>query len=102
MAAVDYFLKIDGVEGESQDDKHQNEIQVEEFKWEQENEGSGHAGGGTGAGKGKMHDFVLMMRTCKATPKLMLACAEGTPFKSASLTCRKDQQDYLKWDFSEV
>ena len=28
MAAVDYFLKIDGIEGESQDQTHKGEIQI--------------------------------------------------------------------------
>ena len=105
MAAVDYFLKIDGVEGESGDDKHQNEIEVEEFQWEQAQEGSGQGGGGVGAGKVKMGDFRILLRTCKATPTLMLACASGEPYKSAILTCRKagkGQQDYLKWTFTEV
>ena len=27
MAVVDYFLKIDGIEGEAQDKTHKNEIQ---------------------------------------------------------------------------
>ena len=31
--AVDYFLKIDGIEGESQDAKHKGEIEVESFGW---------------------------------------------------------------------
>ena len=33
MAQVDYFLKIDGVDGESGDDKHKGEIEVESFSW---------------------------------------------------------------------
>jgi len=31
MAAVDYFLKIDGAPGESMDAKHKNEIQIYSF-----------------------------------------------------------------------
>ena len=30
-AAVDYFLKIDGIDGESTDDKHKGEIQLESY-----------------------------------------------------------------------
>jgi len=33
MATVDYFLKLDGIEGESQDYKHKGEIDVESFSW---------------------------------------------------------------------
>ncbi len=33
MAAIDYFLKIDGIDGESQDDKHKNEIDLDSWSW---------------------------------------------------------------------
>ncbi len=33
MALVDYFLKIDGIQGESQDKTHKNEIEIESFSW---------------------------------------------------------------------
>jgi type VI secretion system secreted protein Hcp len=45
------------------------------------------------------------MRVCKATPKLMLACANGQHIKEATLTCRKagtEQQEYLKIKFSDL
>ena len=32
MAQVDYFLKLDGVTGESTDDKHKDTIHVESFR----------------------------------------------------------------------
>ena len=31
--AVDYFLKIDGIEGESTDKKHAKEIDVDAWSW---------------------------------------------------------------------
>ena len=33
MAAVDYFLKFDGIKGESADVKHKDEIDVESWSW---------------------------------------------------------------------
>ena len=33
MAAVDYFLKIDSIPGESTDSKHKNEIDIEGWSW---------------------------------------------------------------------
>ena len=33
MAAVDYFLKLDGIEGESADLTHKGEIDVLSFSW---------------------------------------------------------------------
>lgn len=31
--AYDIFLKIDGIDGESMDDKHKNEIEVLSWRW---------------------------------------------------------------------
>ena len=33
MAAVDYFIKFDGIKGESTDAKHKDEIDVESWSW---------------------------------------------------------------------
>ena len=105
MAAVDYFLKIDGIKGESPDSKHKDEIQLESWSWGESNSGSHAAGGGGGAGKVVMQDFHFTMGNNAASPELMLACAEGRHIKSASLTCRKagkDQQEYLKIKLSDL
>jgi type VI secretion system secreted protein Hcp len=105
MAAVDYFLKIDGIEGESADGKHAKEIDIEAWSWGETNAG-GHAyGGGGGAGKVSMNDFNFTMRVNKSSPKLLLACASGQHIPSALLTCRKagkDQQEYLKIKFTDL
>lgn len=105
MAAVDYFLKIDGIEGESPDGKHKNEIQLLSWSWGASNAGGMSYGGGGGAGKVQMQDFHFVMTMNKATPKLMLACANGEHIKKAVLTCRKagkDQQEYLTVTFSDL
>jgi type VI secretion system secreted protein Hcp len=104
MALVDFFLKIDSIEGESTDDKHKNEIDVISWEWGETN--NAHAlGGGSGAGKVQMQDFNFTMKFNKASPKLALACATGQHLKSAILTSRKaggDQQEYLVITFSDV
>ena len=105
MAAVDYFLKVDGIDGESTDDKHKNEIDVESWSWGETNAGTSRAGGGGGAGKVVMQDFHFVMKVNKATPKLMLACATGQHIKEAKLVCRKaggDQQEYMSIKFSDL
>jgi type VI secretion system secreted protein Hcp len=105
MAAVDYFLKIDGIEGESQDSKHKGEIDVYEWSWGAVQSGTMSFGGGGGAGKVEMQDFHFTMNVNKASPKLMLACANGEHIKKAVLTCRKagkEQQEFLKITFSDI
>jgi type VI secretion system secreted protein Hcp len=105
MAAVDYFLKIDGIEGESQDHKHKNEIHLESWSFGEQNSGTMSHGGGGGAGKVSMQDFHFVMTVNKASPKLFLACATGEHIKKAVLTCRKagkEQQEFYKVSFEQL
>jgi type VI secretion system secreted protein Hcp len=104
-AAVDYFLKLDGIDGESADSKHKNEIDVESWSWGATQGGTMAYGGGGGAGKVQMNDFHFVMRTNKSSPKLFLSCATGQHIKKAVLTVRKaggEQVEYLKVTFSDV
>lgn len=97
-ASVDYFLKIEGIDGESQDSQHPSAIQIESWSWGESNAGISHGSGG-GAGKVSFQDFSFTSSVSKATPKLMLAAANGKRFPRATLTVRKaggDQQDYYK------
>jgi len=105
MAAVDYFLKIDGIDGESTDSKHKNAIDVQSWSWGETNSGDSAHRGGMGAGKVSMQDFHFVMHVNKSTPKLMEACATGQHIKKADLICRKagkDQQEYLKVTMSDL
>jgi type VI secretion system secreted protein Hcp len=105
MAVVDYFLKMDGVEGESTDEKHKNEIQVESFSFGATQTGTFAHGSGGGAGKVQMQDFHFTQKVNKASPKLALACATGQHIKKAVLTARKaggTQQDFYIVTFTDL
>ena len=105
MAAVDYFIKFDGIKGESADAKHKDEIDVESWSWGETRAAGAPSGGGAGAGKVSMQDFHFVMRLNRASPGLMKACATGQHIKMATLTGRKagkDQQDYLTFKFHDV
>jgi type VI secretion system secreted protein Hcp len=102
--AVDYFLKLDGIPGESTDAKHKDEIDVLAFSWGV-SQGSTGPGGGGGAGKAVFEDLLVVARTSKASPKLWLACASGQHIKSAILTCRKPGKapfEFLKITLTDV
>jgi len=105
MALVDYFLKIDGVQGESTDSKHKGEIELESFSWGETNSGGHGAGGGGGAGKVSVQDLHFVMKLNKASPKLLLACAMGQHLKQVVLTARKagkQQQEFLVYKFTDL
>jgi type VI secretion system secreted protein Hcp len=105
MAQVDYFLKIEGVDGESTDDKHKGEIELESWGVGGTNAGSFSSSGGGGSGKVAMGDFNVVKKTDKASAKLLAACATGEHLKKATLVCRKaggDQQEFLTIILSPV
>jgi type VI secretion system secreted protein Hcp len=96
--AVDVFLKIGDIKGESKDSKHAGEIDVLSWSWGVAQTGTMAAGGGGGAGKAHFQDLSVMHALDKASPVLMKACATGEHIKEATLVARKagkGQQDYL-------
>ena len=103
--ATDFFLKIEGIEGESQDQKYKNNIDLESWSWGATQTGGSAYGGGGGAGKVSMQDFHFTMKVNKSTPHLILACAEGRHIKAATLIARKagkQQQEYLTYKFTDL
>lgn len=104
VAVTDYFLKIDGIEGESHDAKHRGEIELESFTWSEDNSGP-PTGRGSGGGRVTMSDFEFTTRASTASPRLLLAVASGEHFKSAVLTARLSgaaQQEFLYYKFSDL
>jgi type VI secretion system secreted protein Hcp len=105
--AVDYFLKVDGIAGESTDAKHKNEIDVVGFNFGVSNaSGPGPGGGGGGAGKSVFDSLVVLAPMSKASPLLWAACASGKHIKTVVLTGRrtamKTQAEFLKVTLSDA
>ena len=99
---ADYFLKIDGIPGESKDPRHRGEIELESFGWGESH--LAHAGA-TGAARPVIQDFHVVKHTDKASPLLMFAAASGEHVKSAVLTAQRlgeDPQDYLTITLGEL
>jgi type VI secretion system secreted protein Hcp len=105
--AVDYFLKLDGIDGESEDQNHPKWIDIIAFSWAARQPGSFGQGQGGTVGKVGMDDFNFVTVASKATPELLKACATGKHIKSATLVCRKStgdggQADYATWTMAPV
>lgn len=102
---VDYFLKLDGIKGESLDSSHKEDIQLLSWSFGATQGGTASIGGGSGAGKVQAEDFHFVKFVDKATPKLLLACANGEHIPKAILVARKagkEQQEYLKITLSDL
>src|SRR3954468_6286788 len=103
--AVDMFMKLAGVDGESRDSKHPKSIDVLAWSWGMSNSGSAHTGGGAGAGKVNVQDVSFTKYIDKSSPDLMLACCNGKHYPTATLVVRKagtTPLEYLTLTLSEV
>ena len=87
--AVDMFLKIEGVAGESKDKGHGDEIDVLAWSWGMSQSGSFHVGGGGGAGKASIQDISFTKYVDKSSTPLMLKCCKGEHIGKATLAVRK-------------
>ncbi|PRG32575.1 Hcp family type VI secretion system effector [Burkholderia multivorans] len=103
--AQDIFLKIDGINGESLDDKHKDEIEILNWDWEILQESSMHSGSGGGAGKATVKDLTFEHNIDRASPNLMKYALTGKHIDQAVLVTRKaggNPLEYLKLTMSDV
>ena len=103
--AVDVFLKLGDIKGESKDSKHAGEIDVLSWSWGLAQTGTVSSGGGGGSGKVSFNDFQFTHRLDKASPLLMKACATGEHVKEGTLVSRKagkGQQEFLIIKMSDI
>src|SRR5262245_13808317 len=102
--AVDMFLKLDGIKGESKDDKHKDEIHIESFSWGVSQTGA-HATGGGGAGKVAVHDISVTKFLDASSASLMLHCCNGKHIPNGLITVRKAGEkplEYLKIKLTDI
>jgi type VI secretion system secreted protein Hcp len=96
--AVDMFLKLGDIKGESTDERHQDWIEIESFSW-----GTSQAlpavQAAAAAGKVSLQDFHFVQRVNKSSPILMQAVCTGEHLPDAILAVSRKagekQQDYL-------
>ena len=87
--AMDMFIKIGDLKGESRDKTHANEIDVLAWSWGLSNSGSAHMGGGAGSGKVNVQDLSFTKYIDASSNALINASCVGTHFPTATLTVRK-------------
>ncbi len=102
---VGIYAKMTGIEGESRDQKHQNEIEVNSFSWGMTNAGTFSTGGGGGAGKVNVGDWNGTKFIDKAGVPLMVACATGRHIPEVVISMVKsggDRPEFLRITLTDV
>jgi type VI secretion system secreted protein Hcp len=104
--AVDYFLKLESVTGESTDQQHTGEIELASWSWGATNPPNiGSQTGGAGTGRVTMKHIDCTAQMSKASTALFEFCSQGKHFQTGTITCRKaggTQQNFLVLTLTEV
>lgn len=83
--ATDVYLKIDGIDGESEDDRHRNWIEVSNVLYavHQPRADTLSTAGGHTSGKAELHPVTFKKLTDSASPILLQTCATGKTIPKA-------------------
>lgn len=105
--AFDAFLNVDGIKGESTDDKHKDQIEILSFHHgvHQPVSGTASSAGGGSAERCEHEDFTVTKFTDAATPKLLEACCQGKHIKTVTVElCRAggDKLPYMKVEMGQA
>jgi len=103
----DAFLQIEGIPGESTDEKHKDWIEILSYSHgvSQSGAGSRSSGGAATSGRCNHQDFSIVKTLDKASPDLNLICCNGKHIKKMTLElCRAtgDKQPYMDYLFEDV
>ncbi|MCA9695746.1 MAG: type VI secretion system tube protein Hcp [Myxococcales bacterium] len=85
--AIDIFLKIDNVPGESNDSAHKDEIELASYCWGVNNPPSAQVPSATGRPSGAPLKFVKTVD--KASPQLLKLCCLGAVIPTVVLSIRR-------------
>lgn len=103
--AQDIFLKVNGIDGESMDADHKNEIEVMSWDWQILQDSNMHTGSGGGSGKATVKDLNFIHAVDRSSPNLMKFCLTGKHIPEAILVVRKaggNPLEYLKITMNDV
>ncbi len=97
--AFDAFLNVDGIPGESSDDAHVDWIEILSYSTgvAQTASASASSGGGASSERADFQDFSVVKTLDKASPKLALACANGTHISEVVLELCRAGGEKLKY-----
>jgi type VI secretion system secreted protein Hcp len=85
--AIDVYLSIDGIRGESRDDRHKDWIECSSVHWGvvQPRSATSSTGGGHTAERAELADLTFTKHADLSTPVLLQSCASGKTIPKARL-----------------
>jgi type VI secretion system secreted protein Hcp len=87
--AVDMFLKLKDIKGESVDKVYKGEIDILAWSWGMSQSGTTHTSEGSGAGKVNVQDISITKYIDQSSPTMMQFISQGKHIPEATLIVRK-------------
>ncbi len=104
--AVDMFLKLGDIKGESLDKTFKEHFDILAWSWGMSQSGTAHLGGGSGAGKVSVQDISVTKWVDAGSNELIKHCCNGKHFPDGYLVCRKAGGDaaveYIKIELKKI
>jgi type VI secretion system secreted protein Hcp len=102
--AIDVYLQIDGIKGESRDDKHKDWIECESVGWSitQPRSATSSTGGGHTAERAELSDISFVKLADLASPILAQTCAAGKTIPKARFEFMRADGDGERVKYYEI
>lgn len=102
--AIDVYLQIDGIKGESQDDKHKDWIECASVNWGliQPRSATASTGGGHTAERVELEEVTFSKMADLSSPILMQTCAMGKTIPKAKFEFMRADGNGLPIKYFEI
>lgn len=87
------FLKLAGIDGESEDEEHKKEIDILSWSWGMSQSANTHMGGGGGVALASVQDMSCVKWMDQSSPAISHTCLSGKHLTDATLICHKAGDD---------
>ena len=104
--SFDAFIQLDGIKGESTDDKHKDWIEILNFGFgaSQPQSGTSSSSGNLGSARVNIQNFSFVKHLDLATPKLFEACCTGITIKTVTVNLNRaggDKAKYMEYKLTD-
>jgi type VI secretion system secreted protein Hcp len=102
--AIDVYLQIDGIKGESADDKHKDWIECKSVNWGviQPKSATASTGGGHTAERCEHDDIALVKLADLASPVLLQTCSSGKTIPKAKFEFMRADGQGVRIKYFEI
>lgn len=105
--AFDAFIQLEGIKGESTDDKHPDWVEISSYSFgaSQDRSGSASSAGNLSSARVNVQDFIFNHNLDLASPKLFEYCCTGQVIPKVTVNLNRssgDKAKYLEYKMSDV